>query len=378
MTYFFRFAWLLILVIHGLVAASEVEPRDFPYLSGGDISALTVYENAGAVYRDAEGNVGDAISLLKDAGMNCFRLRVFVDPDMQGVVTNNLEYTLQLARRVKEAGALLLIDLHYSDTWADPAKQYKPAAWEHLPFDSLLDAVEIYTRTVFQAFIEADIEVDFVQLGNEITNGFLWPDGKVEYDGNDEAAENWDQFSALLLAANRGFEEAYTTLPLPVLFHHIESTGNLKRTDWYIRNLMEHGIPFDAMAFSYYPEWHGDFCGLRATLQRSVELTSKPVLVVETAYFWSPDPELEPRDLILYPMPFTPAGQQQFMTELNHTVKNLEHGMGKGVIYWHPESVRFDSSFHIWKWGNCALFDHNGVILPVTSFDAPLIPENAE
>lgn len=354
-----------------LTNASELESEVvevFPYLAGADISALTVYENAGAVYRDEEGHAQDAITLLESAGMNCFRLRVFVDPSMVDVITNNTDYTLKLAKRVKEAGALLLINLHYSDTWADPGKQYKPAEWAHLPYEALKEEVERYTRETFQHFIDAGIKVDFVQLGNEITNGFLWPTGKVEYDGNDELSENWDCFSGLLLAAHQGFEDAYKGLTLPILFHHIESTGNLERTSWYLRNLIEHQIEFDVMAYSYYPEWHGDFCGLRATLQRSIDLTDKPVIVVETAYFWSPDPALEPRDKRLYPFPFSTTGQQQFMAELNRTVKNLEGNLGKGVIYWHPESVRFDSSFHVWKWGNCALFDYDGVILPAASF----------
>ncbi len=345
-----------------------------PYLRGGDLSALTVYEQAGAVYRNSDGVAGDAIQILSEAGMNCFRLRVFVAPNGEGVVTNDLAYTLHLARRVKASGARLLIDLHYSDTWADPGKQYKPVAWEGLEFEALVLQVQRYTRETFEAFREAGITVDLVQLGNEITNGFLWPDGKLQQVQEDSGeAENWERFAALMLAAHKGLEQAYAGEVLPLRIHHIECTGEPERMQWYLDRLQTWEIPFDLIGLSYYPEWHGDLCGLRRSLNQAIALTHKPVMVVETAYDWHAQESTavsasELRDLSLYPWEFTPEGQLAYLRELDLLVRSLGNHMGKGVLYWHPESRRFEAPFFIWKWGSAALFDHEGVLLPGARF----------
>ena len=357
---------LTVLLLPLCLQAESSRSPALPYLSGADLSALPVYEAAGAVYRDAEGQAGDALQILADAGMRCVRLRLFVDPDMQGIVTNNLDYTLSLARRCQDAGLEILLNLHYSDTWADPSKQFIPAAWRNLSPEALIERVQIYTHDVFQQFIHSGVQIDYVQLGNEITNGMLWPIGKVEFDGDPDRADNWQTFAALLHAAHRGFEQAYATSgqSTPKRFHHIECTGDLPRTEWYVRNLMLHEIPFDAVAFSYYPEWHGSLCDLRSTLHHASSQTGKPVIVVETAYPWHPESEDSHRDVNLYPHAFSPDGQAAFLDDLDRLVRNLDHGMGRGLFYWHPESRRMDAPFHIWKWGRHALFDFDGTLLP--------------
>lgn len=354
------------------------QPPHSTYLEGADVSALEVYEQAGALYRSAAGaEAGDALELLHEAGMNCFRLRVFVDPKFEGIVTNDLEYTLRLAKRVKAIGAELMINLHYSDTWADPSKQYIPKLWKNLDLPELLEAVESYTHDVFTRFIEEGIEISYVQLGNEITNGMLWPIGKVEFEGDPRWAKNWDSFSAIQKAAHRGLTSAYSAAEtkLPFRWLHIECTGNLKRTSWYLEHVQQHGIPFDGVAFSYYPEWHGDLCDLRCTLNLAIAETDKPVVVAETAYPWHPEEgvELNPE---INPYPFTREGQSVFMKKLHELVGDLDQNLGRGVIYWHPESVRFDAPFHIWRWGNVALFDLEGVILPAAFH--PVDPEEQQ
>lgn len=357
---------LTLLSLPVCLQAESSHAPSLPYLTGADLSALPVYEAAGAVYRDAEGQPGDALQILADVGMRCVRLRLFVDPNMQGIVSNNLEYTLSLARRCQDAGLEILLNLHYSDTWADPSKQFTPAAWSHLPAEGLIERVQSYTHAVFHQFISSGIRISYVQLGNEITNGMLWPSGKVEFDGNPNQANNWQSFAALLHAAHQGLEQAYTASgqPIPKRFHHIECTGDLPRTAWYLRNLMRHHIPFDAVAFSYYPEWHGSLCDLRNTLHHASTQTGKPVIVVETAYPWHPESQETDRDVNLFPHALSPDGQAAFLADLDRLIRNLDGAMGRGLFYWHPESRRMEAPFHIWKWGRHALFDFDGTLLP--------------
>src|SRR5713226_883132 len=145
---------------------------------GGDISALERIEQAGGVFRDSS-QPGDAIAILRTHGANGFRLRIFVHPNGSEVQVNDLAYTLHMAKRVKTAGAKLLLDFHYSDTWADPGKQATPAAWTNLTFAQLLLQMRAYNSNTIATFAAAGATPDYVQIGNEITQGMLWPLGKV-------------------------------------------------------------------------------------------------------------------------------------------------------------------------------------------------------
>ncbi|ATC66034.1 arabinogalactan endo-1,4-beta-galactosidase [Nibricoccus aquaticus] len=331
------------------------------FVSGADISALAVVEARGAVFRGETGPV-DGLKQLRSAGFDCFRLRLFVAPDHQGIVTNDLEYTLALARRVKASGARFMLDLHYSDTWADPAKQFKPAAWEKLPFDELVGAVREYTRLTLARFIAEGLTPEYVQIGNEITNGLLWPDGRVEFrEAHD--FEAWVRLARVLRAGFEGFEAAVVSakIPRPKTIVHIESTGDVARTSWWLKHASDAGLPFDIVGLSYYPEWHGGIASLRETLTAVAEGFKKPVMVVETAYPWKLDSHWEGKKNLDWPL--TPDGQKQFLSEVNQAVRDLPDGLGAGVCWWHPESVEVQG-LQAWLGGSCALFDGAGALLP--------------
>ncbi len=331
------------------------------FVRGADISALAVVEARGAVLR-GEAGPADGLQQLRGAGFDCFRLRLFVAPDHQGIVTNDLEYTLALARRVKASGAKFMLDLHYSDTWADPAKQFKPAAWDKLPFDELVGAVREYTRLTMERFIAEGLTPEYVQIGNEITNGMLWPDGRVELrEAHD--IEAWTRLARLLRAGFAGFDAAVTSakIPRPKTIVHIESTGDVVRTNWWLKHASEAGLPFDIVGLSYYPEWHGGIASLRETLIAVAEGFKKPVMVVETAYPWNTDSHWDGKKNLDWPL--TPEGQKQFLSEVNQAVRDLPDGLGAGVCWWHPESVEVPG-LHAWLGGSCALFDGTGSLLP--------------
>jgi arabinogalactan endo-1,4-beta-galactosidase len=278
-------------------------------------------------------------------------------------VLQDLDYTLALARRIEEAGAQLLLDFHYSDTWADPGHQHKPAAWADLPFDELVAAVEAYTRDTLRAMGEAGVMPEYVQVGNEITPGMLWPDGKLHNVG--DPAVQWRNVAELLRAGVRGVREAQDPdSPIGVVLH-IDKGGRPRAARWFFEQIEAHGVPYDIIGLSFYPFWHGRLEDLQRTVHSAAEIFRKPVWVVETAYPWR---EFRTRNMrpenVEFPM--TPEGQRDFLTAVVEIVRTAPHGLGLGVQWWYPESIRVPG-LHIWNGGSTALFDADGNILPAAA-----------
>ncbi len=329
------------------------------WLAGADVSALATFEHHGAVYRDGRQS-GDALAILRARGVDCYRLRLFVAPSGADVETNDLAYTLALAQRVKRTGATLLLDIHYSDTWADPAKQTKPAAWTGQELPQLAATVRRYTADVLRAFAAAGAAPEYVQLGNEITNGLLWPEGRVEFAQRDDAAA-WDRLGTLMRAAYDGLADACSDGQRPQTILHIESPHQLERALWFCRQATAQRVPFDMIGVSYYPEWHGGIPQLRAALDALAAEFRKPVLVAETAYPSRKDEHWKGRPNLNWPL--SPAGQQRFVREVAQAVAEVPDGLGAGVLYWNPEAVPTDG-LAVWVGGSCGLFDRKGRVLP--------------
>ncbi|MBI2513211.1 MAG: glycosyl hydrolase 53 family protein [Opitutae bacterium] len=329
-----------------------------PFYVGADLSALPIYEERGAKF-SKNGRAGDALALFRAEGMNGVRLRLFVNPQPEGIVDNSLDYTVALARRVKAAGAAFMLDLHYSDTWADPQKQIKPAAWSALPFDELVARVGAYTRGVLARFEREGLRPDFVQIGNEITNGALWPDGRVNFGAPaDEDAAAWSRLARLLRA---GIEAVPRGAGQPRIILHIESGGNLAKSLWWFRHVRDAGLDYDVIGLSYYPDWHGGLANYRRTLAALADEFQKPIQVVEAGYPWKTSKKWTGKANMDWPL--TPAGQAQFLRDVVAAVRGVPHGLGRGVWYWHPESIPLPGHY-AWESGTCALFDERGEMLP--------------
>lgn len=341
--------------------------EELPFLVGADVSALSTLEKHGAVYR-YEGRKADGMSILRAEGFNCFRLRLFVAPNGTDVVTNNLEYTLALAKRVRAMKAAFLLDIHYSDTWADPSRQDKPAAWAKLDYEALRTQVRAYTAEVLRRFAAEGVKPHLVQLGNEITNGLLWPEGRVDFGRGDADPEAWAQLGGLLRAAADGVADAFPGEARPVTVLHIESPDQYQRARWFCRHALAAGVPFDVIGTSYYPDWHGDLSGLKQCLNGLAAEFKKPVMVVETAYPWFPDEHWKDRPHMDWPM--TKDGQRRFLAEVLAAVRAVPGGLGRGVFYWYPEAVPV-KDMPVWVGGSCALFDRNGEVLPAAGFSRP-------
>jgi arabinogalactan endo-1,4-beta-galactosidase len=290
------------------------------YAVGADLSFLKQAEDRGTVFKD-EGQAKPGLQIFKDHGYNWIRLRLFHTPRR---LPNDLAYTIALAQDAKRLGYKFLLNYHYSDTWADPGKQFIPKAWEGKSHAELVQAVTEYSRDTIQAFRDANAMPDMVQIGNEITPGMLWPDGKLP--------DHWDQFAELLKAGVDGVEAGRGDGPKPLIMIHIDRGGDLKTTKAFFDKLNSYNVPYDVIGQSYYPWWHGSLLDLRENLNFMAETYEKDIILVEVAYNWRPA-EYEGK---LAPFPETPEGQKQFLDEVQRIVLATPHNRGKGIFWWEP------------------------------------------
>ena len=306
-----KFVCALVLFIMTLnISAAE------KLLLGGDISMLGRLDEQGVTFQK-DGKPADLIELMQQYGCNCFRLRLFVEPNGRGGVIQDVPYTIALGKRIKAAGATFSLDFHYSDTWADPGKQFKPKSWENLSFEELTQKVQSYTAEVIRQFQTAGAMPDMVQVGNEITPGFLWPDGKL--DGKEPEAE-WQRFTTLLKAGIAGVKTADPNDTIQIVIH-IDQGADVKKTEWFFSNLEKYGVEYDIIGLSFYPWWHGTLEDLKNNLAKSSERFGKPVFVVETAYFNRPFDVSEGTHKDSLRLGKSPEGQKAFLCDVVEAVR---------------------------------------------------------
>jgi arabinogalactan endo-1,4-beta-galactosidase len=229
-----KFAALMVIAsafLHSLASASQ----NTNFLTAVDFSGLAFFESKGITYKDG-GQVQDGIQILKNHGINCVRLRLWTSSPAQAAANpynyiNNNAYTVPLAVRVKNAGLLFSLDFHYSDTWADPGHQKIPNVWTNLNFTQLVQEMYYYNSNTIAVFAAAGAMPDFVQVGNEITQGMLFNYGKVSGSYN----TSWSQLGQLMKAAVQGIQDASNAhgYPVPKIIVHIDRGGDWATTQWF-------------------------------------------------------------------------------------------------------------------------------------------------
>lgn len=356
--HFFLVIITLALLFAGCAGGIKTSTNSREFLVGGDISMLTkIEELGGAFHRD--GIEHDFFDFYRGHVGNIFRLRLFVNPNYKNAVINDLPYTLALAKRIKKNGMKLLLNFHYSDTWADPNKQSKPKAWQELNFEDLEKQVEDYSHSVIAEFKESGVLPDIVQVGNEVMNGFLWPEGKI--GSMHSTDKQWRQFSRLLKAGIRGVNQALDLKDNTRIMIHIDQGGNWSKTEQFFDNLEKRGIPFDMIGLSYYPWMHGSMEALQKNLHETAQAYGKDIVVVETAYPYCDEQRWKTKENMEWRI--SPEGQHAFMVDLIRTIQQTPNGFGAGVLYWYPESIPIDG-IRVWNDGTTALFDKHGNALP--------------
>lgn len=333
-------------------------------LLGGDISLLPSYEEAGAVYRDSTGRDVKPLAFFEQQGWNAMRVRLFNDPSSAPTankdegVCQDLGYVKTLGRRIKEAGFQLMLDFHYSDTWADPGKQFIPRAWKDVNAEALADSVYAYTKRSLEEMKRAGAEPELIQVGNEISFGMLWPHGKTAPHAN----ANWTVFIRMLRQGVKACREA---CPKAKVIIHTEQAGKWVNTKDFYDRLKASSLDYDIIGLSYYPMWHDDLLTLSATLDSlACRYADKEIMIVEAAAYYSHDNDkwAKSADEFSEYYPISPAGQWEFtsklITELNR------HPRVTGLFWWFPEENAYKNTI-LPNWLNRGLFDnHTGRAMP--------------
>ena len=351
-------AVIVSLAQHGAAQSQE------SFLRGGDVSEIPQVEASGGHY-SYHGKREDPFVMMREAGWNFVRFRIWNDP--KGGWCNKTQ-TLALAKRASAQGMKISLDFHYSDWWADPSKQSKPAAWKELPFEQLVKATYDYTKDVVASMISQGTPPYMVQVGNEITGGMLWPDGKVS--GNDPA--KWKPLIALLTAGFAAVRDAAGNHPIVTMIH-LDRGGDNKGARWWFDNAIKNGLKFDTIGLSYYPVWHGPLTSMRANVNDLANRYHKDIYIVETGYPWVLDERSRSSEHVegdskglLADFPATPKGQREFLAKLTEIVQQIPEGRGKGLLYWAPTWISPDKKPS--PYDNLALFSYDGDSLP--AFDA--------
>ncbi len=371
--------------------------RHMKFVKGMDLSTLLELERCGAKYYD-NGEERDLLAIMKSYDVDTIRIRLWNDPwsetgESYGAGENDLKTSLEIAKRVTAAGFGVLLNFHYSDFWADPGKQIKPKAWADYGVKELEQAVYDYTLESMRTFLDAGVNITMVQVGNELSNGLLWPEGKVP---------NYDNIATFVNAGIRAVRKADATIPVMI---HLDNGGNNALYREWFDNFTKRGEDFEIIGLSYYPFWHGSLQMLNDNMNDIAERYGKDLVIAEVSMGYTMEDYKNYEKLsdeerkgyatrpalvekIEYPM--TKQGQYDFMEDFLNRISHIKGGKGKGFFYWEPAWIPVPGSG--WatpaslkymndpgpcgnEWANQALFDYDGNALPTLSLIRDFKPE---
>ena len=319
----------ILLLSQSGVPRSGAQKKEF--VKGADIGWLQQMEATGYKFYNDSGKQEDCFKILKDHGINTVRLRTWVNPsDNKGSGHNSKAETVAMAVRAKQWGMKVMINFHYSDSWADPGKQKKPAAWEGHSFPVLLKDVYDYTYEVMTALKTAGVTPEWVQVGNETPGGMIYPEGSTS---------NWQQLAQLI---NQGYDAIKAVSPQSKVLLHLDRGNDSARFVSWFDNARKYGAKYDIIGLSYYPWWldgKPDYTlsidDLAANMNNLVKRYGKEVMVVEVGGEDS-----------------KPDNTYNMLVAVQQKVKAVPNGKGLGVIYWEPQGARSWSRYALSAWGD--------------------------
>ena len=362
------------------------------YVKGMDLSTLLELDRLGAKYYD-EGKERDILDIMKDYDVDTIRLRIWNDPwgenhESYGAGENDVPTTLEIAKRVSEKGFGVLMNFHYSDFWADPGKQLKPKAWEGMSVAELEQAVYDFTFETMELFKKEGVNITMVQVGNELSNGLLWPEGKIDVDAG---IGEYDNIAAFVSAGIRAVRKSNPDIPVMI---HLDNGGNNELYRRWFDNYVARGEDFDLIGLSYYPFWHGTMDQLINNMNDIAERYHKDLIIAEVSMGYTMEDyksheklsDSERKGYATKPslvekieFPMTKEGQADFMRTLLARLETVAEHRARGFFWWEPAWIPVPGSG--WatpasleymhdpgpcgnEWANQALFDYGGNVLP--------------
>jgi len=315
----------LILIVSGYAKAQK------PFAKGADIGWLPQMEATGYQFYNDDGKPEDCLKILKDHGINSIRLRTWVNPNNDKSIGHcSKDETVAMAVRAQKMGMRVMIDFHYSDSWADPGKQVKPKAWEGLNFEQLKQALYDYTLDVMTALKKAGVTPEWVQVGNETRTGMIYPEGRTD---------NWSQLAQLI---NKGYDAIKAVSPTTKVILHVDQGNNRTLFKWWFDAATKNGAKYDVIGLSYYPYWldgKPDYTlsidDLGQNLKDMAVNYDKEVMVVEVG---GEDTKAQ--------------NTYDLLKAVIQKVKDVPYKKGLGVFYWEPEGARSWSHYALSAWGD--------------------------
>ena len=308
-------------------------------IRGADMSFLPEVRESGLVVKNASGQQEDMLVTLKNAGVNVIRLRLWKDPETP---TSGFATVKALSEEIQGMGMKVMITVHYSDTWADPGHQTKPAQWEGIPYEQLLDSVYAYT-----AMVAEEIQPEYIQIGNEINGGLLWPEGR------------YDKPAQMRELLSRGIQAVRDHSPASKIILHF--AGHEYANDFFSGLA---SLDYDIAGISYYPAWHGkNLTQLRQSLGQIQATQGKPVFIAELSYPFTLDWNDYTNNIIGDPSQLleayaaTPSGQLAYLQKIREIITDVNQGLG--FCYWGAEWISYQgpTATNGSAWENQALWN---------------------
>jgi arabinogalactan endo-1,4-beta-galactosidase len=317
-------------ILIALMMAASFAAHAEPFVKGADVGWLAQMEATGYKFYNSQGKQEDCLQILKDYGINTIRLRTWVNPSSDRASGHNSKAeTVAMALRAQKMGMRIMINFHYSDSWADPQQQRKPAAWTGHDFPQLLQDVYSYTHEVMSALKQAGVTPEWVQVGNETPTGMIYPEGHTD---------NWPQLAQLI---NQGYDAVKAVSPSSKVVLHLDRGNDSQR----FRNWFDHatalGVRYDVIGMSYYPYWldgRPDYTAsineLAANMNDMATRYGKEVMVVEVG---GEDTQAQ--------------NTYDMLLAVQRKVRAVPDHKGLGVIYWEPQGARSWSHYELSAWG---------------------------
>ncbi|MYN38793.1 cellulase family glycosylhydrolase [Duganella sp. FT109W] len=317
-------------ILIALMMAAAITAHAEPFVKGADVGWLPQMEATGYKFYNRQGKQEDLLQILKEDGINTIRLRTWVNPSSDRASGHNSkDETVAMAVRAQKMGMRVMINFHYSDSWADPQQQRKPAAWIGHDFPQLLKDVYSYTHEVMSALKQAGVTPEWVQVGNETPTGMIYPEGHTD---------NWPQLAQLI---NQGYDAIKAVSPTSKVVLHLDRGNDSQRFRTWFDNARANGAKYDVIGMSYYPYWldgRPDYTAsindLAANMNDMAARYGKEVMVVEVG---GEDTQ--------------PQNTYDMLVAVQRKVKAVPDHKGLGVIYWEPQGARSWSHYELSAWG---------------------------
>lgn len=319
----------ILLFLAGKMPAQSL-PFQNEYAFGLDVSFVKQQQDRATKYYDLDGTEKPLLQIFREHGYNWGRIMICNEPTSR-FLPQNLDYVIDAAKEIKKYEYKFLLDMMFSNGWANPMTQPTPSSWTEMSHKERVKAVYDYVYDTMLKLKNEGVLPEIVQIGNEIGNGFLWPDGRIDYAHPSES--KWQNVADYLNAGAKAIRSVQDKDHAVKIMLHVDHGGDLEMTQTFFDTMKKLKVDYDIVGFSFYPWSHGTLLDLRDNLRLTALRYHKEIIVVETGYYWKPSSYFKDQ-----PAPYaeTPEGQKAWFQAVNEVVMDTPEGLGKGVFWWEP------------------------------------------